>query len=179
MALTATIFKASLDISDLRRHHYQRYPLTLARHPSETDERLMLRLLAFALFADEHLEFSRGLSNPEEPELWLKSASGEIELWLELGNPTVKRLRRARSLARHVAVISYGGRAAEQWWRDVADELKNFKTLSVLEITQEQSRALAAMAQRNMDLQCTLEDTTVWFSDRDRSLEITPVSRQG
>lgn len=180
MALTATIFKASLDISDLRRHHYQNYALTLARHPSETDERMMLRLLAFALFADEHLSFTRGLSNDEEPDLWLKSLSGEIDLWIELGAPSSKRLRRARGLARQVIVMCYGGRTVDQWWNTNQAELSGIKNLYVIEVSQQQSLALAALAQRNMDLQCTIdEDGTVWLSDQSGNMEITPIARFG
>ena len=180
MALTATIFKASLDINDLRRHHYQNYPLTLARHPSETDERMMLRLLAFALFADEHLSFTRGLSNDEEPDLWQKSLSGEIDLWIELGAPSSKRLRRARGLAKQVVVLTYGGRTADQWWSANQAELISIKNLYVIEVEPKQSQALAALAHRNMELQCTIdEDGGIWLSDQNNNLEITPIERFG
>lgn len=178
MALTATIFKVSLDISDLRRHHYQHYNLTLARHPSETDERMMLRLLAFALFADEQLSFTRGLSSDEEPDLWLKSLNGEIELWIELGAPSSKRLRQARGLARQVVVLSYGGRSADKWWQDNAGELSSIKNLSVWEVPQSQAGALAQLVQRNMDLQCTVDDNTLWLSDLRQTLDITLTQRR-
>jgi len=85
MALSSTIFKVQLDLSDLNRNHYKSYKLTLARHPSENDQRMMLRLLAFALYADEQLAFTKGISTTDEPDLWLKNYSGEIELWIELG----------------------------------------------------------------------------------------------
>jgi uncharacterized protein YaeQ len=179
MALTATVFKASLDVSDLRRHHYQRYPLTLARHPSETDERMMLRVLSFALFADDKLAFSRGISNTDEPDLWQKADSGEITRWIELGNPSNKRLKRARSLAQQIIVVSYGGRTATQWWQENASELQRMKTLSVIEIPQTQSRELAKMAQRSMTLQCTLDEDAIWFSNATQSIEIQPLIHLG
>lgn len=179
MALTATVFKASLDISDLRRHHYQHYAFTIARHPSETDERMMLRLLAFALFAHQDLEFTRGISDTDEPDLWLKAPSGEIELWVELGNPSSKRLRRARSLASKIMVVSYGGRTAEQWWLENERELRGFKSLSLIEIAQTESQALAEMAQRNMRLQFTLDEDSIWVSDQSTSLEIQAQLRLG
>ena len=95
MALSATICKADLNIVDMDRHYYQQHSLTVAQHPSENDERLMIRLLAFALHADEFLSFTKGLSTDDEPDLWQKSLSGEIELWIELGLPSEKRLKKA------------------------------------------------------------------------------------
>ena len=93
MAPKATVIKAELQVTDLDRHYYASHNLTLAQHPSETDERLMVRLLAFALHADERLEFGRGLSDEDEPALWKRNYSDEIELWIELGQPDESRLR--------------------------------------------------------------------------------------
>ena len=111
MAPKSTIYKAELQISDMDRHYYATHALTLAQHPSETDERLMVRLLAFALYADETLEFGRGLSSDDEPDLWRKSLTGEIELWIDLGQPDESRIRKACGRAREVVVINYSGRA--------------------------------------------------------------------
>ncbi|MGD8913837.1 MAG: YaeQ family protein, partial [Candidatus Thiodiazotropha sp.] len=129
MALKATIFKAELQVSDMERGHYQTYDLTLARHPSETDERLMVRLLAFALNADEALSFTKGLSTEDEPELWLKSLSGEIELWIELGQLDEKRLRRACGLAKQVIVYLYAERSAAVWWSQQQEMVRRFSNL--------------------------------------------------
>ena len=115
MALKATIFKAELNVADLDRHVYADFSLTLARHPSETDERMMLRLLAFALHADERLEFGRGISTEDEPDLWCKSLSGEIELWVDLGTPDRNRLRKACGRSHSVVLYAYGGRAVPVW----------------------------------------------------------------
>ena len=179
MALSASIFKADIDISDLRRHYYHSHSLTLARHPSETNERMMLRLLSFALFADEQLSFTRGLSNDDEPDLWLKELHGGIRLWIELGQPSAKRLRRARSQAEHVVVISYGGRPASQWWQDEGEQLSKENWLSVLEIPSDASQALAEWAQRGMQLQLTLDEDNIWVSSAEQSLQIQPVLRCG
>lgn len=174
MALTASIFKAEIAISDLRRHHYHNYHHTLARHPSETDERMMLRLLCFAMFADEQLQFSRGLSNDDEPDLWQRNLSGEIELWIELGQPSEKRLRRARSQAKHVVVVSYSGRSAQQWWQDNAGSLSRHNWLSVINIDAQESQALSSLTQRTMRLQCTLDEDAIWLSDDSTSLTVHP-----
>lgn len=172
MALSATIFKARLQISDLRRHYYAEHSLTVARHPSETDERMMLRLLAFALYADDALQLTRGLSTEDEPELWQHSLQGDIELWIELGQPTEKRLRQARGQAQRVVVLSYGGRTAAQWWHNHGTAISKLGSVSVYEVSQTDSHALATLAERNMDLQFTIDEDTLWVSCGEHSLAI-------
>ena len=134
MALSSTIFKANLQISDMDRHYYEEHQLTLARHPSETDERMMVRLLAFALHADEQLSFTKGLCDDEEPALWQKSLSDEIELWVDVGQPDERRIRKACSRATRVCIYLYGGRNAELWWQRNVNKLQRFENLTVLEI---------------------------------------------
>src|SRR6476659_3505020 len=115
MAPKATVVKAELQVTDMDRHYYASNNLTLAQHPSETVERLMVRLLAFALHADERLEFGRGLSDEDEPALWRRDRTGEIEQWIELGQPDESRIRKACGRAQQVVVVNYGGRAADVW----------------------------------------------------------------
>lgn len=174
MALKSTIFKASLNVADLDRGYYADHALTLARHPSETDERLMVRLLAFALFADERLEFGKGLSATDEPALWLKEYSGEIRLWIEVGLPDERLLRKAAGRAAEVVLLAYGGRTVELWWAKEGPALARLSNLRVLAIDGEQSAALAALAQRNMQLQCTIQDGQVWLNDGERTAAIEP-----
>jgi len=174
MALKATIFKARLQIADMDRDHYGDYPLTLARHPSETDERMMVRLLAFALNASEGLEFTRGLSSDEEAELWRMSLSGEIDLWIEVGLPAEERLRKACGRAHRVLVYSYGRRTAPIWWQKLGDALARFDNLRVYQLPADGTEQLAAMAERNMDLSATIQDGHIWFGTSDRSVEIIP-----
>lgn len=169
MALKATIFKADLNIADIDRHYYADHSLTIAQHPSETDERMMLRVLAFALHADEALEFGRGLSTEDEPDLWKKDLTGSVELWIDLGQPDERRLRRAAGRAREVVVYCYAGRGVQVWWDQNRDKLERLDNLRVFNISPDTSRALAAMTQRSMQLQCTIQDGQVWFSnDKDR-----------
>ena len=144
MALKATVVKAELQISDLDRHHYATYPLTLAQHPSETDERLMVRLIAFALFASERLEFGKGLSNEDEPDLWRRDYTGEIEQWIDLGQPDESRIRKACGRARQVVVVTYGGRTADLWWEKQSAALSRLDNLTVIDIAPESVEALAA-----------------------------------
>ena len=176
MALNATIFKAELTISDMDRGHYATHALVLARHPSETDERLMVRLLAFALNADDTLEFGKGLSNEDEPALWRKDLTGVITLWIEVGLPDDKSVRRACGRANQVQVVAYG-RGAERWWDDTRSSITRSDNLTVIELPQAATQAMAALAARNMTLQCTIQDGTVWLTDGARTVELTPVVR--
>ncbi|MBK1724624.1 YaeQ family protein [Thiocystis violacea] len=178
MALKATVFKAQLQISDLDRHYYESHTLTLARHPSETETRMMVRLLAFCLFADPQLSFTKGLSTDEEPDLWQHSLSGEIERWIELGQPEERRLRQACGRARQVVVINYAGRAAALWWQQIGANLGRLRNLRVLDLDPAEVEALTALVERSMDLQCTLDGGQVWIGNGQSMVELTPTIRQ-
>ena len=172
MALKATIFKATLNIVDLDRHYYQDHSLTIARHPSETDERMMVRILAYVLHASEFLMFSKGLSENSEPELWQKSLSDEVELWIDLGQPDEKRIRRACGRAKVVWIISYGGRTAEIWWQQVRNKLIRFENLSVINLPAEATEVLAGMVERTMQLQCMIQDGIVSISNNKQHVTV-------
>jgi uncharacterized protein YaeQ len=174
MALKATVHKAELQISDMDRHYYASHTLTLAQHPSETIERLMVRLLAFALYAEDGLAFGRGLSSDDEPDLWCKSLTGEIELWIELGQPDESRIRKACGRARQVVVIGYGGRGFGIWWEKNASGLARCSNLSVLELPEGSAAALAAIHARSMQLQCLIEEGVVQLMGEGGSVEVTP-----
>lgn len=171
MALKATIFKADLQIADMDRHYYGDHALTIARHPSETDERMMVRLLAFALHAHEALQFGKGLSTEDEPDLWQKDLTGAIELWVEVGQPDDKRVLKACGRAAQVAVYSYGS-VSKVWWAQTATKLERAKNLSVVQLPPPVTIELAALAQRTMRLQCTVQDGQVWFSDGERTVQL-------
>ncbi|GAA5523856.1 uncharacterized protein YaeQ [Microbulbifer aestuariivivens] len=174
MALKATIFKAHLQIADMDRDYYGAHQLTLARHPSETDERMMVRLLAFALNASERLEFTRGLSSDEEADLWQWSLGGELEIWIEVGLPSEDRIRKACARAERVLLYSYGRRTAPVWWQKLDGALARFANLSVYRLPADACEALAALADRNMELQATIQDGHIWLSSDDRSVEVAP-----
>lgn len=179
MALKATIVKAELQISDMDRHYYGTHALTLAQHPSETDQRLMVRLLAFALYADERLEFGKGLSNEEEPDLWRKAYTGEIEQWIDLGQPDESRVRKACGRAREVVVINYGGRAADLWWDRNAAALARHRNLTVLDIPAESVEALSEVMIRGMRLSVMIQDGEMqWHSETAAVVELRPTVRQ-
>ena len=172
MALKATIYKAQLQISDMDRHYYQSHSITLACHPSENEERMMVRLLAFCLHADEKLSFTRGLSTENEPELWKKNLQGDIELWIDLGQMDEKRIRKACARADRVVIYTYQQRSAHVWWDNIKDKLQCFSNLQVVHLQNDTVTQLAKMAQRNMHIQCTIEDKNVWLTDSKISLEV-------
>jgi uncharacterized protein YaeQ len=175
MALNATIFKVQLQIADMDRNYYGDHALVLARHPSETDERLMVRLLAFALNASATLAFGKGLSADDEPDLWQKDLTGQIELWIDVGQPDEKSVRRAGGRASQVRVYNYGVRGATIWWDQVRGKLEQQKNLSVTYFPQDTTRALAALADRNMQLQCTIQHGQLWLTSGEQVIEITPL----
>ena len=172
MALKATIFKAALQIADMDRGYYADHALTIARHPSETDERMMLRVLAFALHAGPGLEFGRGLSTDDEPDLWQRDLTGRIRLWIDVGLPDDKLVRRGCGRADEVVIYAYG-RGAELWWERSRGALERARNLRVLSVPAAASQALARLAQRAMQLQCTVQDGHVWLSDNDGAVEVT------
>ena len=164
MALKATIYKAELQIADMDRNYYQQHLLTLARHPSETDERMMIRLLAFAIHANESLAFTKGLFDTDEPDLWQKDLTGAIELWIEVGQPDEKRLMKACGRSAKVVVYSYGA-TSHIWFKQIAGKLERAKNLSVINIPSDAATQLQKMANRNMQLQCTIQDGQIWLTD--------------
>lgn len=174
MALKATVYKATLDIADMDRQVYASHALTLACHPSETEERLMIRVLAFALFASDTLAFTRGISTDDEPDLWDKDLTGQITHWIELGTPEEARIRKGCNRAGRMTVISYNPRSAQPWWEKHRDKLARFDNLTVLFLPKTATDELAALAQRNMALNATIQDGQVWLSDASRTATITP-----
>lgn len=175
MAIGATVFKANVQIADMDGHYYGTHALTLARHPSETDERMMVRLLAFMLYASDELEFGKGISADDEPALWEKDLTGAIELWLDVGQPDERDLRKACGRAKQVVLVTYG-RSADIWWHQIRDKLGRFKNLTVVSLPAVQTQALAELANRTMQLQCNIQDGVVWVTADSGGVQIEPTT---
>ena len=178
MAIKATIYKAQLQIADMDRGVYADHNVTIDRHPSETDERMMIRLLAFALNvpADDkagNLEFAKDLWDVDEPALWHKDYTDAVQHWLDVGQPDDKRLMRAAGRAERVTVISFAS-STPVWWKGIETKLTRASNLTVWQIEAAQSQALERLAERGMQLQVTIQDGTVWMSTASDSVEITP-----
>lgn len=171
MALKATIFKAELQIANMDRNYYADHSLTIARHPSETDERMMMRLLAFALHAHEALTFGKGLSTEDEPDLWQKDLTGAIDLWIDVGQPDEKRILKACGRSSEVIVYSYGS-TTNVWWSQMGSRLERAKNLRVCSLHPSMSLALAELAQRTMQLQCTIQEGQIWIGNSEQTVQL-------
>jgi uncharacterized protein YaeQ len=171
MALKSTVLKADLNIADMDRAYYQTHSLTLAQHPSETTERLMLRLAVFALHASEMLAFTKGISEDDEPDLWQKNYSEEIEQWIELGEPDEKRLRKACGRADTVWLYSYGGRSADIWWQQNGSKFARFSNLNVRSVKPATLSELTQLCDRNMQLTATIQDGVLWLSSNQHNVQ--------
>lgn len=171
MALKATIFKADVQIADMDRHYYQDHVLTIARHPSETDERMMVRVLAFILHAHEALVFGKGLSADDEPDIWQKDLTGAIKLWIEVGQPDEKRIMKACGRAEKVFIYSYSSNSSI-WWNQISNRVERARNLTVINLDSAISQALAKLAQRNMQLQCTIQDGQIWVTANDETVQV-------
>ena len=178
MALKATIFKVELQVADMDRGYYGDHALTIARHPSETDERMMVRVLAFALHAGPDLAFGRGLSTDDEPDLWQRDLTGAIALWIDVGLPDEKLLRRACGRAREVVVYAYG-RGVDMWWDRTRPALERTRNLRVASVPVATGIDLARLAQRTMELQCTIQEGHVWLGNREATVEVALTTLAG
>lgn len=173
MAIKSTIYKIDLQVSDMDRNYYQAHNLTLAKHPSETDERVMVRLIGFAMYANEMLIFGKGLSDDEEPDLWQKDLTGAIQLWMDVGLPTEKDIRKACGRSRQVVIMLYGGRIADMWWEQNSKGLLKLNNLTVINLPETQ--ALAMLAAKSINMSCTIQDGQMMVGHDGGSLDITPV----
>lgn len=157
------------------RHYYETHRLTVAKHPSETDERMMLRLLAFALNADERLEMTKGLSTDDEPDIWQKSLSGELDIWITLGLPSDKIVRQSCGKAKKVVIYTYGGSAADVWWTKIKNSTTRFDNLRVVTLAQSETHDLSALADRSMQMQINIQEGEVMVNVGDKIVYLTPV----
>lgn len=179
MAVKATVYKVELDVSDIDRGYYHGHTLTLALHPSETEERLMVRLLAFALNAGPQLAFGRGISTDDEPDLWARDLTGQVDLWVEVGQPDESRLRKACGRAGQVRVYCFSGRSAAIWWAKNSAALERCGNLQVFEVPAEGSQQLAALASRNLRLQVLVQEGVVQVMGDEATVELELVQIGG
>lgn len=162
MALSATINKVSLSVADMARHYYHQHELVMAMHPSENDLRFLIRVIAFALNAHEHLVFTKGLATDDEPEVWQKSLSDDIELWIDFGQVDEKRIRRACGRAQQVIVYTYQDRKSKTWWERSRQNLARHENLRVFHI---EAEGADVMVSRNMQLQCNIDEDSISVSN--------------
>ena len=173
MALKASIYKLALHISDIDSAFYDAKNLTIAQHPSESNLRLMVRILAYICESRFSPEMTKGLSSTDEPELWVKNDSGEIELWVELGLPSAERLRKAATLSSQVKVYVYGSKKkVNPWLPKVSEVLNRFSNIQLLWVPEECEYPLVELLATAMDLQATLQDGVIWLSSEDANVSV-------
>jgi uncharacterized protein YaeQ len=180
MAIKSTVFKANLSIADIEHGYYADHNFTLARHQSETDERMMVRLAALALNAhtlqtvcegNGTLGFGAGLSDPDDPDVSLIDYTGRPRVWIEVGLPEDRPLSKACGKADQVLVYAYQS-SAELWWQSIQGKLSRLRNLTVWRMSTSSSQALAAMAERSMQLQATVQDGQLMLSNASTSVEV-------
>lgn len=170
MALNATIFKFTISLSDLNRDYYDTLQLTVARHPSESDERMMARVLAFCLCARESLEFTKGLSTPDSPDAWARELTGEIALWIEVGEPAADKLKKASRIARDVRVFSFNTKS-ETWWAREQSKIQQL-SVSVIRFPWEAIQELTQMVQRGMVMSVTISENSAFVAMDNQQCEV-------
>ncbi len=164
MALRSTIYKIDLHVSDSDRNYYNSHSLTVAQHPSETEERMMVRLVLFAMHAQEDLTFTKGLSDVDEPDIWIKDLTGQIQLWLEVGQPDEKRILKAASRSEKVVICAYSGQASKVWWSGIKNKIARAKNLQVICLPQPITKILASWVERGMQLHVNIQEGEILVS---------------
>lgn len=172
MALKSTIFKVKLSVSNLNIHHYQDYSLTIAKHPSETDQRMMFRLIAFSLLSEENLELTKGLSSDSEPDLWKINYDGSIDHWIELGHPDERRIRQMCSKAKKVSIFTYQDNTSLAWFKTVEDHLHRFDHLNVTHLNIVDSEDIVSFVERGMNFGVSIEDNEIWLSNDENRINL-------
>lgn len=170
MATKATIYKTLLNIANMDSHYYADHNLTMAKHPSETDLRLMVRMVAFILNADDDLVFCKGISQEDEPDLWQKSLDGEIKLWIDLGQPDEKRIKKACGRSDKVIIYTYQEGMASSWWKQIETSLTRFSNLQVIHLDIDGD--IEELAKRAMSLQANISDNELTLMDEEHSVVI-------
>ncbi|PUE65463.1 YaeQ family protein [Arcobacter caeni] len=171
MATKSTIHKAFLNIANMDTNYYNEHNLTLALHPSETELRLMARIVAFILNANEELTFCKGIAEDDEPDLWEKDFGGDIKLWIELGQPDEKRIKKACGRSEKVIIYTYQENMALPWFKKIENNLSRFKNLSIINLNMDED--IEELMQRSMNLQCNISDSELSLISSDKDMIIT------
>jgi uncharacterized protein YaeQ len=173
MALKPTIYKAQLELADSDRNCFESLTLTLALHPSETLQRMTARLLAYCLNTARGLEFTKGISTADEPDIWQHSDSGEIEHWIELGQPEEPRLRKACGRSKAVSVYAFG-KSADTWWKLNGDAISALPRLQVWQFDWREIEAAAALMSRTMQLNLSIVGGTLYLDNGAGAVSLEP-----
>lgn len=171
MAIKPTIYKLRIAISDLNRDYYDSVSLTIALHPSENTERMMARIVAYCLNAQENLSFTKGLSVVEEPDIWVKTLDDQIKLWIDMGEPAPDRVKKSSRLSPQVIVYSFNSKS-DTWWEQSKDKIQQYKNVKFYQFEWSQIQQLAQLTKRNMDWSLSISGDTVYVSAADETCEV-------
>ncbi len=174
MAIKATIYKLKLEISDCDKNYFNTHHLTISSHPSETQQRMMVRIISFAMYASDSLCFTKGLCADDEPELWDKNLSDEILNWISLGQVDEKQIKKSLGRSKQVVIFTYAGNKSTTWWQQNQSKYKKLEKLNVINIKAEDVLAMQGLVSRNMDLQCTIQEGTIWLSNLEQTVSFEP-----
>lgn len=177
MALKSTVLKATIHLSDMDRNVYDTLQLTIAQHPSENNQRLMVRVMAFVLNYHEDLKFGKGVSDEDEAAIWQIDYAEQIALWVELGQIDVKRIKKASHRADKVKLYCYGS-SVDTWWKQAQKDVSLFSNVIVEQFPEEQSLALADLADKSMEFQVSIQDGQCWLSHGEDTLLIETTKLQ-
>jgi len=173
LALNATIYKVHLELSDIDNSKYGTYPLTIALHPSETEERMLLRIVAFAINATENLQFTKGICADDEPDLWEKNLTGDIDHWIELGLLDEKRIKKACNRSKKVSLYTYGSGNVDTWWKHTENKLPKNCDLSVYRFICNSETPFEDLIARTFTLQCAIQEAAIMLFSGDNSIELS------
>lgn len=171
MAIKPTIYKLNIAITDFNRDYYDSIQLTVALHPSETLERMMARVMAFCLDTQEHMTFTKGLSDAEEPNLWVKTLDDQIKLWVEVGEPAAERIKKSSRIAAQVKVYSFNGKS-NTWWEQSKGKVQSFKNVRFYQFDWPQIQILAGLVERTMDWSLSISDDTIYVATKNNECEL-------
>ncbi len=177
MAIGASIYKVNVSLSNLETHYYHDFDLTIAKHPSENESRMMYRLLAFLYSAHEDLEFTRGLSSTDEPELWQKDYSGEIIQWIELGLPESKRIKQACGKSQVVKIFTYHKNKSEEWVKKMKGDFQSHKKLPVYHLDVVENGPLEKLVEKSMKLSCIIEEQYMYIGNDQERIGVEIIRR--
>lgn len=171
MAANSIVYKALLNIANMDTHYYEEHNLTIAQHPSENDLRMMMRVVAFILNASETLTFCKDISDDDEPALWQKSLSGDIEVWIELGQPDEKRIKKACGKSNKVIIYTFNENMALPWFKQIENSINRFRNLEIIFLKIDGD--IESLVKRSLNLQCNISDNELTLIDGENSVVLT------
>ena len=170
MAIKPTIYKFRISLSDLNRHYYDTLNLTVALHPSETIERMMVRVLAYCINAQEQLTFTKGLSEVDEPDLWVRSYDDKTKLWIDIGEPSAERIKKSCRLAEKVKIYCFNSKA-DVWWQQSQGKIRQLQA-SLIKFDWQEIQHLASLVERTMDMSVSISGDSAYIAAQKGEIEV-------